>query len=250
MLLHQSQEAAFFKEVKTVMKRFYPGGQASSDSYGRIINQTHWDRLANMLEDHKGELVLGGLGEAKRETKYFPTTIVKNPSLDSRLMAEEVFGPLLSVITVPSVDRAIEIVNSKDKPLALYIFTTEQATVDDVLARTSSGGVSVNDALVHVANPHLPFGGIGESGLGCYHGKAGFDEFSHLRSVYQRPLSSGLDLIASARYPPYSKESHQSLKKMTLQGGPLSPTAIFALKCLAVLALAWGVHASGLMSRL
>jgi len=201
------------------MKEFYPKGQHNDPSYGRIINKVHFNRVKDLLESpHGGEIVLGGLEHSNEEAKLFPTTVVKNPSLGSKMMQEEIFGPALPVLTVDCMESAISIVRDLDQPLGLYIFSSNSKTVDRIIDCCPSGGVTVNDLLVHIACEGLPFGGVGPSGMGCTKGgRAGFDEFSHLRSVLDRGNGSP-DLFKGVRYAPHDDKKYNELKNMTLKG--------------------------------
>ena len=129
---------------------------------------------------------------------------------DSPVMTEEIFGPILPVLPVTDIDEAIRFVNERDRPLALYVFSEDDGVVDRVLASTSSGGVTVNGTLLHVAVPDLPFGGVGPSGMGAYHGRAGFDTFSHGKSVLERTTR----LDPPVTYPPYSSWKQRLLRKL------------------------------------
>ncbi len=126
-------------------------------------------------------------------------TVLRNVSPDSALMQEEIFGPVLPVLSVKSMDEAVDFVNQREKPLALYLFTESKQVEDDVLSRTSSGGACVNGTLLHIMDPRLPFGGVGPSGSGAYHGRHTFETFSHRKSVLTRGTRFDLKLM----YPPY-----------------------------------------------
>merc|ERR1712039_621222 len=156
-----------------------------------------------------------GMDEA---SKFMPPTIVRNPSQDSAIMQEEIFGPILPITTYKSLDAIVERINAGEKPLALYIFGRE-ADANEIIRRTSSGGVCVNDVVVHTTSPELPFGGIGASGMGAYHGKVGFDEFSHKRAVMYR--ATWID--PALRYPPYTETGTNILARVMM--GPLIPPA-------------------------
>jgi aldehyde dehydrogenase (NAD+) len=129
---------------------------------------------------------------------------------DAAIMQQEIFGPVLPVLTVGSVDEAIEFVNARDKPLALYVFSDDSATVDRVISHTSAGGVCVNQVLMHLALADLPFGGVGPSGMGAYHGKAGFDTFTHHKPVLQKPTKPDPPVM----YPPYKTWKQKLLRKV------------------------------------
>ena len=138
-------------------------------------------------------------GERDEAERYFAPTAVRNPEPSSPIMQEEIFGPILPMIAVDDVDAAIDFVNAREKPLALYVFAEDTDVVDRVVANTSAGGVCVNATLFHLAVPGLPFGGVGASGMGAYHGRATFETFSHAKSVLTKP--TGID--PSLAYPPY-----------------------------------------------
>jgi acyl-CoA reductase-like NAD-dependent aldehyde dehydrogenase len=180
------------------------GGDAlKSDCYGRIINHRHFDRLEGLLKESisQGAEVLIG-GATKRDIKYIEPTVLKCTK-DVALMRDEIFGPFLPIIPTETIDEAIDFINSRDQPLALYVFATDKAVIDKVLGSTRSGGVCINDTVINYAVPQLPFGGVGQSGMGRYRGKYGFDTFTYMRSVIH---SGYLDepLRKSVLYPPYS----------------------------------------------
>jgi aldehyde dehydrogenase (NAD+) len=153
-------------------------------------------------------LVLGGNGD--RAQRYIAPTVLAGASWDEPAMSEEIFGPVLPVLAVDGVDEAIEAVRSHDKPLALYVFSEDQAVVDRVVSSTSSGGVAVNATLLHLAVPDLPFGGVGESGMGAYHGRSGFDTFSHSKAVLERPTKPDPPVT----YPPYTRLKQMLVRRV------------------------------------
>lgn len=173
---------------------FYGPDPKSSPDYGRIVNRRHFDRLLGYLGS--GRIVCGGAHD--RETLYLAPTVLTEVPEHSPAMQEELFGPILPVLPFDSLDSAIPDLRKRPHPLALYIFSASRSTQDRILAGVPSGGACVNDTLVHMMNPRLPFGGLGESGMGAYHGKTGFDTFSHFRSVMRR--STRWD--PRSRYPP------------------------------------------------
>jgi len=181
--------------LKNTLKEFFGDNPADSPDYARIISQKHCERLSNLLKD--GEIIIGG--DTKLEERYIAPTIIDQVSLTDLVMQEEIFGPILPVIEYTDIAEAIALINSRPKPLALYLFTQNQELQQRVLQATSSGGVCINDTVLHVGISSLPFGGVGDSGMGNYHGKAGFDTFSHHKSVLRN--SFWLDL--KWRYAPY-----------------------------------------------
>jgi aldehyde dehydrogenase (NAD+) len=206
ILVHREREQELLERLKQTLVEWYGERPQQTEDFGRIVNERHQRRLAALLKD--GDLVVGG--ECDAADRYVAPTILRNVRSDSALMREEIFGPILPVLTVRDVDEAIEIVNRGDKPLALYVFTRDPSVERAVVARTSSGGVCVNATLWHLANPNLPFGGVGASGMGAYHGRHGFETFSHRKSVVRR--STRFD--PKFAYPPYRRFKVSLLKRM------------------------------------
>ncbi|MGH3154980.1 MAG: aldehyde dehydrogenase family protein, partial [Streptosporangiaceae bacterium] len=171
-----------------------------------IVNRRQLDRIGRLL-DGTGTVVLGGVVD--REAQTIEPTIVVDPDPASPLMNEEIFGPVLPVLSVPSVDAAIEFVNARPKPLALYLFTGSKAVREKVLATTSSGGVVINHLAMHCLVPQLPFGGVGNSGLGAYHGAWGFQTFSHRKAVLSKPAKPDPSLM----YPPYTDAKKKIMRR-------------------------------------
>lgn len=174
--------------------KFYGKNKIKSKDYGRVINERHLRRLSNLLV--KDELIYGG--EVVEEERFISPTLLK-ATKDSPVMKEEIFGPLLPVVSMQNLKAAIDFVNVGEKPLAMYIFSNERKIRESILKRVPAGGVTVNDTLMHITNEHLPFGGVGESGMGSYHGKNSFELFSHKKSIFK--ASTAIDL--PAKYPPY-----------------------------------------------
>ncbi|KIX01176.1 uncharacterized protein Z518_08901 [Rhinocladiella mackenziei CBS 650.93] len=172
----------------------------------RIINDRHFDRLSDLLSRTSGKIAYGG--EHDKSTKFFHPTIVRDVEMDDSLLSEELFGPICPVIAC-SVSEAVDRTNKLPTPLALYIFSTDQAVTDKIIANTLSGGVTINNVFFHANLHNAPFGGVGESGYGAYHGKYGVDCFSHQRAVVAPP--SWLDRFMSFTYPPYKTESTKYL---------------------------------------
>jgi len=184
--------------IAATVTEFYGADPHRSADFARIVNTSHLGRLESLLSDHGGRVAVGG--EVDADDRYLAPTLVIDPEPDSRLMEEEIFGPILPVLAVDSVDAAVEFVLDRPKPLALYVFSASADTVDDVVARTSSGGVCVNHVVMHIMPNEMPFGGVGPSGMGAYHGKTGFDSFSHLKAVLQKPSRPDPKIL----YPPYT----------------------------------------------
>jgi aldehyde dehydrogenase (NAD+) len=211
VLVHESVEQPFIDRLVANLQTFYGSDPKTSKDYGKIVNGRHFERLVGLL-DAGGfqKTVTGGTDQADAGARYFPPTIVRGVSPDAKVMQEEIFGPILPVIPVPDVDAAISFVNAREKPLSLYVFSKDKGTANRVLRRTSSGSACVNTAIVQLAVPDLPFGGVGESGMGAYHGRRGFDTFSHLKSVLDKPTKPDPPLL----YPPYKKLRERLLRRI------------------------------------
>jgi acyl-CoA reductase-like NAD-dependent aldehyde dehydrogenase len=172
----------FVEALRKAVKQYYPDAR-----YTSIINEKHYLRLRGYLQEAAARgvetIALGSSPDGKRS---IAPTILINPPEDLKVMQEEIFGPILPLKTYDTIDQAIAYVNQHERPLALYLFTRSQQTIDRVITRTISGGVCVNDTLLHIAAEDLPFGGVGPSGMGHYHGQEGFDTFSKLKPVFRR----------------------------------------------------------------
>lgn len=212
VLVERSVRDRLVESIRRAIKEFYGDEPAVSPDFARIVTHHHFDRLAPLIES--GTVAIGGAID--RDTKMIEPTVLVDVELDSPVMGQEIFGPILPVIAVDSIDQATEIVNAGDKPLALYTFSDIEAENDKVLAATSSGGACVNGTLFHVSNPHLPFGGVGESGQGAYHGKWGFETFSHRRAVHTRSTRMDPALL----YPPYTEQREKIIRKGFLMPDP------------------------------
>lgn len=200
VLVDAEVEDELIEKIGQAVRDFFGDDPSSSGDFGRIVNDRHLTRLRGLLDAGGYDAVVTG-GEVDADARYLAPTVLRGVATDSAVMGEEIFGPILPIIAVESTDAAIDMVNRGDKPLALYVFAEDDEVVDAVIERTSSGGVCVNHTLMHLSVPGLPFGGVGPSGMGAYHGKAGFDVFSHHKSVLRR--SSRPD--PSIQYPPYGK---------------------------------------------
>jgi len=181
---------------------------AETDPLLRIVNQRQFDRLVALISASDGKVVTGG-GSDSAELRIEPTVIV-DPSPTDAVMADEIFGPILPVLTVDSLDSAVELVNSKPKPLALYLFTSSRTVAQALIDRIPSGGAVVNHVAMHCMVPQLPFGGVGASGMGAYHGRWGFEAMSHRRAVLAKRARPDLKIM----YPPYSDAAVKIMRKV------------------------------------
>ncbi|XP_006663868.2 aldehyde dehydrogenase family 3 member H1-like [Oryza brachyantha] len=186
--------------LEKVLEKFYGKDPLRSSDLSRIVNSNHFNRLKRLMDDESvsDKIVFGGQ-RSEHLLKIAPTIFMDVP-LDSVIMKEEIFGPLLPIITVDKIHESLALINSMTKPLAAYLFTKDSKLQEQYVAAISAGGMLVNDTAVHLTNQYLPFGGVGESGMGAYHGSFSFEAFSHKKAVLVR----GFACEAAARYPPYS----------------------------------------------
>ena len=209
VLVDRAVEAPLLARMADAVRSFYGPEPAASPDYGRIVNQRHFDRLSALADaDGSGETVFGGTRDASM--RYYAPTALRGTDPSSPIMQEEIFGPILPTIAVDDLDASIDYVNAHDKPLALYVFAEDAAASTRVVEATSSGGVCINATLFHITVPGLPFGGVGESGIGAYHGRASFETFTHPKSVLSRPTK----LDPSVAYPPYTGIKGKLLRKL------------------------------------
>ena len=202
VLVHRADAPAFLAAARDTVARFYGSGEAArmSQDFARIVDRRAFDRLADALHRTIAEGARAETGgQTDAEERYIAPTVLSGVRPDAPVMREEIFGPILPVLAVESTDEALAFVNARPKPLALYLFSRDGRTTDRVLRGTTAGGTIVNHVICHLANPDLPFGGVGESGQGSYHGLAGFRAFSHERAV----LHAGRWSLAPLYYPPY-----------------------------------------------
>ncbi len=195
LLVHSSVKQALTERIVKAIEKSFGKNPGESKDYSRIINAQHFKRLMGLIGN--APLITGG--ESDEESRYMAPTLVDNVDWDDALMADEIFGPILPVLTYDDLDDAIGNIERRDKPLALYFFSKDKAAQAKVIERLSAGGVTINDTLAHFVNLRLPFGGVGASGMGAYHGKTGFDTFSHAKPVVTR----GTWPDPSVKYPPY-----------------------------------------------
>ncbi len=204
LLVDKAIKTDLLREIKECVNTFFGDNPAKSNDYGRIINQRQFERLKNLLSN--GEIVIGG--EFNASEKYIAPTVLDNINLEDPIMQDEIFGPILPILTYENLDMAIAIINSKPKPLALYLFSNNQQKQNKILNETSSGGVCINDTIMQVAVTELPFGGVGDSGIGVYHGKASFDTFTHYKSLLKKPFWGD----SNWRYAPYQEKTVAQFK--------------------------------------
>ncbi len=180
ILVQRKVKNDLIKALKKTITEFYGENIEKSPDFGRIVNQKHFNRLNDLIQIHKDNVVFGG--NSSKEDLYIEPTLLDNITNDNKIMKEEIFGPILPIITYDNFDEVLEIIQSKSKPLSLYLFSEDENMTHRVVEELSFGGGAINDTLMHLANPNLPFGGVGSSGIGQYHGKYSFDTFSHMKS--------------------------------------------------------------------
>lgn len=206
LMIEKSVEAPFIEEYKKALASFFPEGDMSG--MVRIINGKHFERVCNIL-DNSGSVVIGGARDA--ETRFIEPAVLTDVPIDSPAMQQEIFGPVLPVLPYEKLDDCIDFIRSRPKPLALYIFSENKMNQEKVLNSCSFGGGCINDTVIHLASSHMSFGGVGESGMGSYHGRKSFDTFTHYRSV----LKQG-KLDVKLRYFPY-KSGKEKIIRMILK---------------------------------
>ncbi|MGU8188922.1 aldehyde dehydrogenase [Clostridium perfringens] len=198
LYVHKDIEEEFIKKLEEEIKNQFGDNPLESEDYSKMVNEREFNRVLSYIDKEK--LVFGG--NYNRKTFQIEPTILKNVTWNDPVMEREIFGPIFPILPFENLDEVIRLVNSKDKPLAIYYFSEDKNKIEKVLNSTSSGGVTINDTLVHVSSSHLPFGGVGNSGMGEYHGKYSFDLFSNKKGVMNR--KTFLDL--KIRYAPFQNK--------------------------------------------
>ncbi|HDC8749503.1 TPA: aldehyde dehydrogenase [Staphylococcus aureus] len=197
ILVHESVKDDLITALSKTLREFYGQNIQQSPDYGRIVNLKHYHRLTSLLNSAQMNIVFGG--HSDEDERYIEPTLLDHVTSDSAIMQEEIFGPILPILTYQSLDEAIAFIHQRPKPLSLYLFSEDENATQRVINELSFGGGAINDTLMHLANPKLPFGGVGASGMGRYHGKYSFDTFTHEKSYIFKStrLESGVHL------PPY-----------------------------------------------
>lgn len=214
VLVHESRKLALIEELKAVIHEHYGENIKENPDYGRIINEKQTERLAKILESDKDLVVFGG--DFDIEQRYIAPTLLDLGKLgdasvnESAAMADEIFGPILPIVSYESLDEAVDKVRYGEKPLAMYIFSKNKEYTESVKSRISSGNITINDTVKHVSIDSLPFGGVGHSGMGSYHGKYSIETFSHRRGVYRNKARFNIKQIA----PPYNEKAFEFLRKL------------------------------------
>ena len=205
LLVDKNIKDKLIEKLKEKIDLFFGEEVENAQDFARIINDKHFSRLENYLKDVK--VIFGG--KTNKTTKFISPTIVENAE-NKQIMQEEIFGPILPIIEYSDENEAIEFINKRAKPLALYIFSEDKKIQNNILSKTSSGGVCINDTILHIVNENLPFGGVGNSGFGKYHGKASFDTFSNTKSIFKNTTLFEIP----KRFPPFNKITLKIMKKI------------------------------------
>jgi len=214
LLCHRDIQEKFIVEMKKVLVQFYGENQQKSKDLGRIVNDRNFNRLVGMMDKMpKEKLAFGGKTDAGE--RFIELTCYTNVNFDDEVMKSEIFGPILPIITVKDSNEAINMINSRDKPLGLYVFSKNNKVVDNFVERTSSGAILANDTLMQCSACNVHFGGVGPSGMGSYHGKSSFDTFSHMKPVWKR--QQNMEFMIAARYPPFTQGNLTKLSVLTTE---------------------------------
>ncbi len=204
ILAEKGVKEKLISEIKKQISEIHGDNPQQSEAYVRIINPRHYKRIVQLIDNTK--VVIGG--QTDESDLYIEPTVMDNATFDDVVMQEEIFGPVLPIIEFDDLDWAIKMIKDRPKPLALYVFTSSNKNRDKIFHEVSFGGGAVNDAVMHLTNSNLPFGGVGNSGMGSYHGKAGFDTFSHYKSI----LDKSTIIEPPIKYPPYSDWKRKILR--------------------------------------
>lgn len=206
LLAQKNTKEKLITEIKKCILKFYGENPEESEDFGKIINENHFDRLNEFLEE--GEVIFGG--KTNREKLFVSPTLIEKIPVNAKIMNEEIFGPILPILEFNQCSEAIDFINKKPKPLALYIFSRDKRFQQRIISETSSGGICINDTIVHLTAANLPFGGVGNSGFGKYHGKAGFDTFSNQKSILRQTLLFDMP----KRFPPADEVNLKTIRKV------------------------------------
>ncbi len=200
VVVHKDIKDKFINKMIDTIINFYGEDPINNTDYGRIINQRHMERLVQIIEKDKNKIIHGGT--FSKDDFFISPTFLDNIDWKDASMQEEIFGPILPIMEYTDLNQVIKMINQRPKPLALYLFSEDKNVEQEVLTKVSSGGGCVNDTISHISSPHLPFGGVGHSGIGSYHGKASFDTFSHKKSVLKKTTLFNIDVA----FPPYKNK--------------------------------------------
>mgnify|MGYP001581930757 CR=1 FL=1 len=202
IFVQKSIKNSFIEKLKKIVVSFYGEDASKSSDYGRIVNSRQFERLATIIKKDNDKIIYGG--QLNAGTLYIEPTIISDVNWQDAVMQDEIFGPIMPILEYQDLEEVIEIINDKPKPLSLYVFTEDKNVENTVLSRISFGGGCVNDTISHVASSNMPFGGVGNSGMGSYHGKDSFETFSHRKSILKKSTFIDVKLI----FPPYGNRAN------------------------------------------
>jgi len=201
ILVHKHIKDSFIEKLKSTVVSFYGSDASNSSDYGRIVSIKQFERLVAIIEKDKNKIIYGGHSDA--DTLYIEPTIIDKVNWQDAVMHDEIFGPIMPILEYEELEEVIEIITDRPKPLSLYVFTQDKNVEAAILNRISFGGGAVNDTISHMASSNMPFGGVGNSGMGAYHGKDSFETFSHRKSILKKSTSIDIKLI----FPPYGNRT-------------------------------------------
>ena len=205
VIVHKLVKTQLINSLKKCLERFYGVNPKESADFGRIINTRHTERIRQLID--KDKVVIGGNFDI--EARYISPTVLDHVDWGDKVMEDEIFGPVLPVLEFENLETVITHINSKPKPLSLYLFTQNKAVEERIINDISFGGGCINDTFIHLGNPYLPFGGVGASGIGSYHGKRNFETFSHEKSILKRSINLNIDIM----YPPYGERKLKLIRR-------------------------------------
>ncbi|XP_045537672.1 aldehyde dehydrogenase family 3 member B1 isoform X2 [Papilio machaon] len=242
VLCSKEVQEKFVNAARSVLKEWYGEDPQKSPDLCRIINSRHFSRLQALIEASKDKIAIGGQTDPRE--RFIEPTILTNVKGTDKIMEDEIFGPILPIVPVENAYEAIKFINSREKPLTLYVFSTSKDVLANIVDNTSSGGMCVNDTVMQMGVETLPFGGVGSSGFGAYHGKTTFDTFTHQKSCLIKNFSPIGEKLGSIRYPPYSDKKLNRITKM------MGKSSLPSFKCLPYLltfalgaAISYGIFA-------
>ncbi|MEQ8153667.1 MAG: aldehyde dehydrogenase [Clostridiaceae bacterium] len=206
VLVHNSIKDKLIHKLVEKIETFYGKNQENSEDFGRIINESQFDMLKGLIDEDK--VIYGG--GTNKEKLFIQPTIMTGLNWEHRVMNDEIFGPILPVLEYADIKEVVESINSRPKPLALYLFTENRKIQKEIVEEVSYGGGCINDTMTHLVNPQLPFGGVGSSGMGSYHGEKSFNTFTHMKSILEKNVKFDISLI----FPPYTENKVKVLKKI------------------------------------
>ena len=243
VFVHSSVKSQLIAKLKEKIVLFYGKAPEQNPEYPKIISEYHTKRLENMItEEHGGEVIFGG--KCDSDQRYCCPTLIENPKLTSKLMKEEIFGPILPIFEFKNIEDVVKFINEKPKPLSLYYFGSPFSESRKIVEqRTSSGSFVINDAIFQVLNHDIPFGGVQNSGIGAYHGKIGFDSCSHLKAVFNKATINSFPF--SARFPPYTANKKRIMYFLLKYGDIGQNKVLRKLITIFVIFTILGLHKKG-----